>query len=450
MYLPDAVVWILNTLQESDYEAYVVGGCVRDLLLNQSPSDYDITTSATPEEVKAVFSKHHVIETGIQHGTVTLVLDHIPYEVTTFRVESGYSDARHPDQVAFTRKLEDDLSRRDFTVNAMAMSKNGEIVDLFGGQNDLKRGVLRCVGDPHERFSEDALRIFRLIRFASVLDFDIEEETERAAFSLCKTLEKVSVERIAVELNKLLVGKGVFRVLTRYIDIIGAVIPELLPMKGFDQKNYHHCYDILTHTAKAVEAVSPKTYLRLAALFHDIGKPSTFSIGEDGVGHFYTHPSVSRDLTLQILERLKYDNKTKDTVSRLVKWHDQVIEPDERAIKRMLSKMTPDFYFDLIALKRADNLAQHPDYHIRQGYYDTLEELAKSILARQECLSLKDLAIKGDDLIALGIKPGKVFGEALNAVLSAVLQDQLPNEKAAQMEFVHNFIKNRGNENGTC
>ncbi len=436
MNLPLTVIKILGHLIDAGYAAYAVGGCVRDLILGCQPDDYDIATSATPDEVKEVFGDCHVIETGIRHGTVTVVYEGVPYEITTFRSESTYSDARHPDAVLFTEHIEDDLSRRDFTVNAMALSKEGRLVDIYSGERDLENRVLRCVGDPYERFSEDALRILRLIRFASVLDFTIDEKTEAAARLLAPSLSKVSVERIAQEINKLLLGKGVFRVLTAYVDIIGVVIPELLPMKNFDQHNFHHCYDVFTHTAKAVECVKPKKHLRLAALLHDIGKPSTFTQDENGIGHFYSHASVSCDFADAILTRFKYDNKTKDTVSRLVKWHDTVIEANEKAVKRALSKMTPDFFYDLIALKRADNLAQHSDFHIRQSYYDELEAIASDILARQDCLSLASLAIKGGDLVSLGIPIGREIGRLLNLALAEVVQDRIPNERELLLDFV--------------
>lgn len=438
--LPLAVKELLDRLEKSGYEAYAVGGSVRDLCLGFAPHDYDITTSATPDEVKTVFSGYHVIETGVQHGTVTVVYQGTPYEITTFRSEIGYSDSRHPDLVIFTGRIEDDLARRDFTVNAMALSREKRFIDPYSGRKDLEKRVLRCVGDPYERFSEDALRILRLIRFASALDFQIDEKTEAAARLLAPTLQRVSVERIAQELNKLLVGKGVFRILTEYVDILGTVIPELLPMKGFDQRNFHHCYDILTHTAKAVESTPPKKHLRLAALLHDIGKPSTFTVNDDGVGHFYRHASVGRDMSEDILTRLKYDNRTKETVSRLVKWHDTVIDADERSVKRALTKMTPEFFFDLIALKRADNLAQHSDYHARQAYYDELERIASDILARQDCLSLASLAINGRDLLSLGIPIGREIGRLLNLALGEVLQNRIPNEREALLEFVKKNI----------
>ena len=450
MFLPPSVEMLLDKLNQSSFEAYVVGGCVRDMLMGTSVHDYDITTSATPEEVKQVFAMYRVIETGIQHGTVTVLVENEPYEITTFRVESAYSDSRHPDSVQFTRSLTDDLSRRDFTVNAMAYNPIVGLIDPFKGQQDIENGILRCVGNAKERFSEDALRILRLLRFSSVLGFAIEEETEKAAFLLKDKLTFVSEERVAVELCKLLCGKKAGDVIERYVEILGVPIPELLPMAGFDQKNHHHIYDVLRHTAVAVDAIAPKKELRLAALFHDIGKPSTFSMDEKGVGHFYSHAAKSEEMCDAILARLKFDNATRMVVTRLVKWHDMPIECNEKSVKRTLGKMTPEFFFSLIALKRADNLAQSPAFRDRQVYYDELEALAKDILARQECFSLKDLAVNGRDLIALGIKEGKEVGLLLCRLLDDVICERIPNQKEALLRQALSYGEhNDGNQNNT-
>lgn len=434
MNLPNNVLYILNRLKACGYEAYIVGGCVRDALMGIPPHDYDITTSATPEEVEEVFVHLHVIKTGLKHGTVTVMLEGEPYEITTFRVESGYSDNRHPDSVSFTNSLAEDLSRRDFTVNAMAYNPDVGVVDLFGGRADIEGKVLRCVGDPTLRFTEDALRILRLLRFASVLGFQIDESTAVAARELKERLSYVSAERIAAELCKLIVGKGAGSVLKEYVEILGAVIPELLPMKDFDQKNYHHVYDVLTHTAVAVDSAPAEKCIRLAALFHDIGKPTVFSVDEKGIGHFYGHASVSASMTETILTRLKFDNVTKSIVFRLVKWHDWVIEPTEPVVKKALGKMTPEFFRSLVLLKRADNLAQSPVYHTRQAEYDRLEAVANKILDEQECFSLKDLEVKGADLLALGVPQGKSIGLLLNRLLDAVINREVENNKEALLE----------------
>lgn len=429
MILSRGAQTLLNKLNRQGHEAFVVGGCVRDMLMGITPHDYDITTSATPDEVKRVFEDYRVIETGLKHGTVTVIADGEPYEITTYRIESTYSDSRHPDGVVFTRSLTEDLARRDFTVNAIAYNPNVGIVDPFEGQKDIQKKILHCVGNPSERFSEDALRILRLIRFASVLGFDIEKETADAALSLKEKLIHVSAERVQSELVKLICGKNAGKILMEYCEILSAVIPELLPMKGFDQKNQHHIYDILTHTAKAVDAVLCEKALRLGALFHDIGKPSVFSLDSDGVGHFYNHASVGYQMTEEILTRLKFDNATKNTVTHLVKWHDIQIEANEKGVKRALGKMTPEFFFMLIALKRADNLAQNPSYSDRQAYYDTLELLAKDILSKNVCFSMKDLAVNGGDLMAIGIPAGKKMGLILKQLLDDVINEQIPNEK---------------------
>lgn len=429
MILSEGAKTLLEQLNHNGHEAFVVGGCVRDMLMGITPHDYDITTSATPDEVKRVFENYHVIETGLKHGTVTVMVNGEPVEITTYRIESTYSDSRHPDGVVFTRSLKEDLARRDFTVNAIAYNPTVGIIDPFDGQRDIQKKILRCVGTPSERFSEDALRILRLVRFASVLGFEIEAETADAAFCLKEKLVHVSAERIQVELCKLLCGKGAGKILIEYCEILSAVIPELLPMKGFDQKNHHHIYDVLTHTAKAVDAVPTEKTIRLAALFHDIGKPSVFSLDTGGVGHFYNHASVGYQMTEEILNRLKFDNATKNTVTRLVKWHDIQIEATEKGVKRALGKMTPSFFFMLLTLKRADNLAQNPLYSDRQAYYDQLEALAKEILARQDCFSMKDLAVNGCDLMAIGIPSGKTMGLILKRLLDEVINEQLPNEK---------------------
>ncbi len=429
MILSDGAKTLLEQLNQNGYEAFVVGGCVRDMLMGITPHDYDITTSATPDEVKRVFENYRVIETGLKHGTVTVMAEGEPVEITTYRIESTYSDSRHPDGVRFTRSLTEDLARRDFTVNAIAYNPDVGIVDPFEGQKDIKKKILRCVGNPRERFSEDALRIMRLVRFASVLGFEIDKETAEAAISLKEKLIHVSAERIQSELVKLLCGKDAGKIIVEYCEILSAVIPELLPMKGFDQKNHHHIYDILTHTAKAVDAVPTEKDLRLGALFHDIGKPSVFSLDSDGVGHFYNHASVGWQLTEEILTRLKFDNATKNTVTHLVKWHDIQIEASEKGVKRALGKMTPEFFFKLLALKRADNLAQNPVYSDRQTYYDTLESLTKDILSQKACFSMKDLAVNGSDLIAIGIPAGKRMGLILKTLLDDVINERIPNEK---------------------
>lgn len=439
MQFPKGVLYLLEQLNQNDYAAYIVGGSVRDMQSGVIPSDYDIATSATPDEVKAVFQHLRVIDTGLKHGTVTVLYNDLPYEITTFRIESSYSDGRHPDNVSFTADITKDLARRDFTINAMAYHPDIGLIDPFGGREDLERKCLRCVGLPYERFSEDPLRIMRLLRFASVLGYSVDEQTEQAAFALCERLSLVSVERLAVELSKMLLGASAKEVLIRYIDILSVFAPELHLMKSFDQCNPHHVYDVLTHTAVMLDHLPPVLPLRLAALLHDAGKPQTFSLDEDGVGHFYGHAEVSAMLAESFLERLKFDNVTRSTVLRLVKWHDLIIEPTDKAIKRVLGRMTPDFLRMLLLLKRADNLAQAPLYRTRLVTYDEIEMRMEKILAERACFSLKDLAIRGNDLIAAGLEKGKVIGETLSLLLDKVISNELSNDKETLLQFAKDY-----------
>ncbi len=434
--LPKEVSFALNMLCSNGFEAYIVGGCVRDSLMSLKPKDYDITTSALPEETKKIFKEFNLIETGIKHGTVTVIIDGIPLEITTYRVDSDYSDNRHPDSVNFTRSLKEDASRRDFTMNAIAYSDSDGIKDFFNGQADIQNGIIRCVGDADKRFNEDALRIMRALRFASVLGFSVEDNTKKAIFKNKALLLNISAERLASELSKLLRGKDAGKILTEYIDVLGVIIPELLPMKGFNQHNCHHIYDVLEHTAQVIDNIPPSVDLRLSALFHDIGKPPCFALSEDGVGHFYGHAKISAQLSLEIMTRLKYDNQTKDVVCTLVKAHDVQIENTEKAVKRALNKYTPEIFSKLILLKRADNFGQNPEYRFRQNGYDALEKTAQKILSEKQCFSLKNLAVNGNDLIKLGIKPGPEMGNILNMLLEKVINGELTNDKQRISEYI--------------
>jgi len=441
IYIPEPIKKVLQMLEEAGYEGYIVGGCVRDCLMGKTPDDYDVTTSALPKEVERVFSGYKVIETGLKHGTVTVVIDHFHIEITTFRTEGEYVDGRRPSSVSFTRSLKEDVARRDLTINAMACDLRGKVYDYFGGLADVEKGVIRAVGNPKERFSEDALRIMRALRFSSVTGFEIEDETAKALMECKEMLLKISVERIREELVKLLCGKWARRTIIEYCDILGVIIPELIPMKGFEQKTYWHIYDVLEHTAVAVENTPAVPALRLSALLHDIGKPHCFSQDEAGVGHFYGHALVSVDLARDIMNRLKFDNDTKDKVLNLIKYHDVPLEPTNRSIKRALNKYTREGFFDLILLKRADNLAQNPEIAIRQEYLDELVRIAEEIIEQEQCFSLKDLAIKGTDLIEAGIEPGKEIGIILDVLLEAVIEEKLPNNKAELLKFTQKLKK---------
>ena len=434
--LPAGVSRALTMLESAGFEAFIVGGCVRDALRGITPKDYDITTSALPEETKSVFRDYRVIETGIQHGTVTVMMEGMPLEITTYRTEGTYSDNRHPDSVSFTASLREDVARRDFTMNAIAYSPARGLIDHFGGAEDIRGGIIRCVGDPDTRFREDALRMMRGIRFASALGFAIEENTAAAIRENKERISAVSAERIRVELTKLLCGANVKNVLMDWWDVLGVVIPEILPMHGFDQKTPYHIYDVWEHTAVAVSETPPMTHLRLSALLHDIGKPPSFFTDEKGIGHFYGHPAVSEKMAEEILTRLKYDNVTRRRVVTLVREHDRIIEPTEPAVKRALSRLTPEVFFNLLAIKRADNLAQSPDYRDRLETYDRIESIAQNILAKNECISVSTLAVNGSDLIAIGMKPGKEIGEMLSRLLEQVIRGDLANDRDELLTYV--------------
>ena len=440
MKIPTIAEIIFEKLQKAGYECFLVGGCVRDILMGKAPHDIDITTDATPEETKSVFSDFHTLDIGIKHGTITVILEGEPIEITTYRTESVYTDGRHPDKVTFTKNIRDDLSRRDFTCNAIAFSPSAGIVDPFGGIADIESKTLRCVGTAEERFREDSLRILRALRFASVLGFEIEKETEEAMYTCRELINIVSPERIYSETTKMLCGKNAGTILSEYSDILAVTLPEIKAMKGFQQHNFHHIYDVLNHTAKVVDSIYPAVDLRLAALFHDCGKPDCFSLDEKGVGHFYSHASISARKTDEALKRLRCDNATREKVVKLVKIHDSPIESDNRVIKKKLQKYGEEIFFDLIKLQRADNMGLSPDYLYRQKTYDKLEEIARQIIEENQCFSLKDLAVNGRDMMSLGLK-GKDIGTALDELLKAVIEEKCENDKGSLMLYYHSNVK---------
>lgn len=438
--IPEYALKVISTLEEAGFEAYIVGGCVRDMFMKKEINDIDIATNATPEETKKTFSHLRTVDTGIKHGTVTVIIDHCPVEVTTYRIEEGYSDGRHPDSVAFTRNLREDLARRDFTVNAIAYNPKTGIVDPFGGEDDIKNMIIRCVGDAEKRFTEDSLRILRGLRFSSVHGFTSEAETMRAAIECRHLLKNVSAERIYAELSKMLCGKEIRRVLLTYPEIFEEILPELKGMNGFDQKNFHHIYDVWAHTAAVTASIEPIPHLRFAALLHDCGKPECFSLDSEGVGHFYKHARKSTDKAESALTRLKSDNFTKNRVMSLVKLHDTPIEAEAAVIKKKLNKYGEELFFDLIKLQRADNKGLSPDFRYRQEIYTQIENIAREILKGQQCFSLKDLALKGYDLSALGLR-GRDIGSALRKLLDAVIDGKAENTKEALIEYYHTNVK---------
>lgn len=436
MILPEQIDIALDLLENGGFETFLVGGCVRDHLMGREQKDYDITTEATPEQVIKVFDNYKVIETGIKHGTVTVIIDSLPLEITTYRQDGDYTDNRRPESVSFTKKMEEDVKRRDFTINSVCYNPKAGFVDLFGGIEDIKNKVIRAVGDSEQRFSEDALRILRAIRFSAQFGFEIEENTQEAIFKTKSLLEKISAQRIAKELNMTLAGENMQTVFLKYYEIFGIVIPEILPAANFNQRTKYHCYDVLEHCIIAAQKVKNKPYLKLAALFHDIGKPSVFSIDKNGAGHFYGHTGQSILLTDKILSRLKYDNLTKNKVLTLIKYHDIPIKDNEKAVKRWFNKLEPDLFFDLIELKKADCLAQSSEFRSRIHELESVVKTAQKIIEEKQCFSLKSLCINGNDLRDLGIREGREIGKILNIILDLIIEGKLNNNKEELLDYV--------------
>ena len=427
--LPEDVKSILHILQDAGYEAYAVGGCIRDSLLGRTPDDWDITTSARPEETKALFEK--TIDTGIQHGTVTVMRHGRGYEVTTYRVDGEYEDGRHPKEVTFTASLEEDLKRRDFTVNAMAYNEEDGLVDLFGGRQDLERKIIRCVGEANERFEEDALRIMRAVRFSAQLGFTIEERTKEAIRGHADRLRQVSAERIQVELTKLVTSPNPdFLRIAWETGITAVVLPEFDRLMEQPQNNPHHCFSVGEHTLHAMRAVRPDKCLRLAMLLHDVAKPLCLTTDEAGIDHFHGHAQKGERIAAQILKRLRYDNHTTELVSRLVKWHDAAIEPEKKAVRRAASRMGKDLFPLILEVKAAD-LAAQSDYRRaeKQEWLEQLRGLYEEIEREGDCLTIKDLAVNGRDLMRAGMEPGPQLGRTLQGLLEIVLEDPEKNTK---------------------
>ena len=430
--IPSYARSVVDKLERFGFEAYVVGGCVRDSLLGLTPKDWDVCTNATPQEVLRVFRNQPVIKTGLKHGTVTVMVNREPVEVTTFRIDGEYSDNRHPDRVIFVSRVEEDLARRDFTINAMAYNPGRGLVDAFGGQEDLAAGLIRCVGEPDDRFNEDGLRIMRALRFAARYDFGIESET---AFSIRRNrhlLENVSVERIYKELKGILVGKGVLSMLLAFPDVMSVIIPELAPGIGFEQHTPYHRYDVWTHTAHAVQAAPADETLRLAMLLHDVAKPACFTRGEDGIGHFYGHPDKGADMARAILNRLKSDNATLNRVVTLVKEHDNTFPTTRAGMRRFVGRLGEDVVEQLFAVKRADHAAQS-DF-MQKEKAAVLREAAlliDELMAEEHAFTIKDLHINGRTLMDMGVPAGPEVGRILKTLLDEVQEDTLPNTPQA-------------------
>jgi tRNA nucleotidyltransferase (CCA-adding enzyme) len=432
--IPEEPNWIITTLMENGFDAYIVGGCVRDSIIGNTPKDWDICTNAKPEEIKNVFKSSRIIDTGIKHGTVTIVLNNGNYEVTTYRIDGVYSDSRRPDAVLFTDSLKEDLSRRDFTINAMAYNNVVGLVDYFEGQQDLNRKEIRCVGNPNERFNEDALRILRALRFASVLSFVIREETAKAIFKNYELLSKISIERISYEFNKLICGHLVLGVLRAYKDVISYIIPEIKPMIGFNQNNPYHIYDVWQHTLWALQFSPQDLETRLAIFFHDIGKPASYSEFV-GIGHFYKHHLYSEEITRNVLKRMKYDNKTIDNVCLLVYNHSVSITDTKKSVKRMLN-VVGELFDKLLQVKLSDMYAQSKmSINKKQPVLKNIQNLHQEIIKEEDCFNLKNLAITGKDLISIGYLEGKEIGSKLKQLLDLVIDGEVKNEKEELLQL---------------
>ena len=442
--LPAHAARAIARLEAAGFETWAVGGCVRDSLRGAAPHDWDLCTAARPEQMQAVFAGERVLETGLKHGTLTLLTDGGPLEITTFRADGGYSDGRHPDGVRFVGHVQDDLARRDFTVGAMAWHPERGLYDPFGGQTDLQNGVLRAVGDPDTRFQEDALRILRAVRFASQLGFSVEPETAAAMRRQAARLDCIAAERIREELTGMLCGRFVQRALMEFADVIGCVLPEVTPMFGCAQQNPHHLYDVWEHSVRATGQVPAEPVLRWSMLLHDCGKPACKTVDGNGVGHFYGHPKVSREIAAQITRRLRFSGEDSARILLLVEQHDRPLGDTDKLVRRRLSRIGEGRFRDLLAIKKGDAVGQGTHPEDIAWLYD-METRLNRILAADACLSLRQLAVNGNDMVSLGLS-GPAVGEMLRALLDAVIDEQADNTRDALLAFARARMEEQHDE----
>ena len=445
--LPDNAKKILNILTDAGFEAYIVGGCVRDALLGRTPGDWDITTSAEPHQVKELFKR--TVDTGIQHGTVTVLMGNEGYEVTTYRIDGKYEDGRHPKDVTFTRDLTEDMKRRDFTINAMAYNEQEGLIDRFGGIEDLNAGIIRCVGDPNERFGEDALRIMRAVRFSAQLDYEIDEDTEKAIQKLAGTLEKISAERIQTELVKLVMSDHPEKLMRAYeLGITRVILPEFDRCMETQQNNPHHIYSVGEHIIRSMTYVKPDRILRLTMLLHDIAKPEAITTDSDGINHFKGHAALGADLAKDIFRRLKFDRETMDRACNLIRYHDDRFPAEPRAVRRAMNRVGRDFPL-FLEVRYADTMAQSDYYRAEKlKFIEDTKRIYEETLEKKDCVDLKSLAVNGKDLIALGVTPGKALGDTLGAMLIDVLDNPEHNNRDYLLspERLSLFMKDRKEE----
>lgn len=440
--IPSYALAVVERLERYGFEAYVVGGCVRDSLMGRVPQDWDVCTNALPEEVLRVFRRFHVIKTGLQHGTVTVMSERQPVEVTTYRVDGEYTDNRHPDAVQFVSRVEEDLSRRDFTINAMAYSPTRGLVDAFDGRQDLAAGLIRCVGEADARFNEDGLRLLRALRFASRFGFGIERETAFAIHRNRHLLENVSAERIFKELKGILAGEGIAQMMLAFPDVFSVIIPELAPSIGFQQCNPHHCYDVWTHLAHAVQAApAGDDVLRLTLLLHDVQKPACFRMGEDGRGHFRGHAAAGAEVARTVLRRIKSDNATMEDVVALVRVHDDAMPTTPAGMRRLVGRLGLQNVQRLLLVKRADCSAQSS--YKQEEKFRLLREshlLLEEVLEAAPAFTIKDLSINGRDLMQLGMQPGPAMRNILERLLAEVQEETLPNTRDALLPQARKYL----------
>ncbi len=429
--LPDDVKEIIEKLNKNGFEAFAVGGCVRDSILGNTPNDWDICTNAKPLEIKSCFADYNMFDAGMKHGTISVVVNHIVYEITTYRIDGEYKDNRHPENVTFTDDITNDLARRDFTINAMAYNEQQGLIDPFGGQSDLEKGIIKCVGNPDKRFNEDGLRIIRALRFAAVYNLKIEKETAKSILKNADLLNNITVERISTEFNKLLCGSSVEYILNEYRDVIAVFIPEIIPTFDFCQHNKHHSRDIWHHATYSVKSVENTLLLRMTMLLHDLGKPKACTRDTDGTCHFKGHQIISAELANKILHRLKYPTEFIEKCLVLIRYHDVRFNGTKRHIKRIMSKIGEENMKYLLKVQKADMLAQSE--YMRKEKTENINlsfKLLNEIIADNECFSLRQLEINGKDLIDAGIPQGKQLGEILNLLLENVIDGQIENTRS--------------------
>lgn len=439
--IPENAKKVINQLNNSAFEAYAVGGCVRNAMMGIEPHDWDICTSAKPDEMERVFKDYETHDFGLKHGTLTVMSGGEAFEVTTYRIDGAYSDNRHPEQVTFTDDLTLDLSRRDFTCNAMAYNDKDGVIDPFGGAEDIKKGILRCVGDPDKRFNEDALRILRGLRFASTCGFDIEKSTAQSIHKNAALLNNIAYERIRSELTGLLRGEAVCKILTEFRDVIAVFIPEIKPTFDFPQHTKHHVYDVWQHIVHSIDSVEQNDILRMTMLLHDLGKPQACTTDKNGCNHFKGHQQISAELAEKILKRLRFPNEFSETCLKLILWHDERCSGSKKQIKRLLNNIGEENTRLLFKVQRADTAAQSEYLRAEKfASIDLAERQTEEILAENQCFNLKSLEVNGSDIKALGVKEGRAIGELLNKLLDDVIEERVPNEKGALLRLAQKYI----------